>query len=500
MSDSNLTRRQLLAGLAATAAAPGMLAGMTAPPNRRPNVLFIAVDDLSPRLGGYGDAHAKTPNIDRLIARGTAFTRAYCQMAVCGPSRASQLTGCRPDATGVNQNHEYNDGFVDDFTASHPTAPTWFAKHGYHVRLGGKLHHQAQEKIECVTGEPIPGKRGHFTDYVTEENLRNFNDTPRRPLFESPDVPDEAYKDGTLAANAVAAMKQHVESGDDRPLFLGVGFAKPHLPYTAPKRYWDLYDRDAIPLAAAPDKPANVPGWTTASYELAGQYEHAYTKESPVTDDVARRLRHGYYACTSYTDACVGKLLDALDETGLAENTLVVFWVDHGFHLGDNGMWGKHVNYEVGTRVPLVFAGPNVPAGRKIDRVTEMLDVYPTLCSLAGMERPEHLEGSSLAAIIEGRAAWANEGAAAFSQYPRASAVGRCVRTPRWRYVEWRNRASAMDAVGQAENTVRLRELYDHDADPHETTNVAADHPEAVAELAALLVPVFGENAGEGEA
>ena len=497
MTSESPTRRQVLAGLAATAVAPAILRGMSNAP-RRPNVLFVAVDDLSPRLGGYGDAHAVTPNIDRLIDRGTAFTRAYCQMAVCGPSRASQLTGCRPDATGVNQNHQYNDDFVHRFAPAHPTAPTWFAEHGYHVRLGGKLHHERQGKIERATGEPIPEKPGHFTDYVTQENLRTFDDTPRRPLFEAADVPDEAYKDGFLAAEAVAAMRQHVDSGDDRPLFLGVGFAKPHLPYTAPKKYWDLYDRDAIPLADAPDTPANVPGWTTASFELAGQYEHAYTKESPVTDDVARHLRHGYYACTSYTDACVGKLLDALDETGLADDTLIVFWVDHGFHLGDNGMWGKHVNYEVATRVPLVFAGPNVPAGRKADRVTEMLDVYPTLCDLAGVTPPEHLEGVSLSGQIVGRAD-ANPGVA-YSQYPRASAVGRCVRTPRWRYVEWRNRASAADDAGQAENTVRLRELYDHDADPHETTNVAADHPEAVAELAALLVPIFGENAGEGGA
>ena len=479
------TRRQILAALAASPlAAPSLAAARERDDPKRPNVLFIAIDDLSPRINGFGDVHAVTPNLDRLIKRGTTFTRAYCQQAVCGPSRASQLTGCRPDTTGVNQNHEYTADFIEGFSQDHATVPTHFANSGYHVRLGGKVHHQAQYHIEGATGRQLPLPRGHWSDYHLPENeaQRVESDGKDSPIFESPDVDDDAYTDGFLAAEAAGVLRDHAASGDNRPLFLGVGFRKPHLPYTCPRRYYDLYDPEALPLAAAPRQPAGTPDWTTASFELAAIYEHHYTLDTPVTDDVARRLRHGYYACTSYVDACVGTLLDALDDSGLAGETIVVLWSDHGFHLGDNGMWGKHVNYEVATRVPLVFAGPGVPENRKVDAVTEMLGVYPTLCDLAGVARPKHeLAGQSLVPQMNGEG---DPGQVAYSQYPRGVRTGHAVRTPRWRYVEWRVKETG---------AIELRELYDHDADPHETTNVAADHPQAVAELSGLLVPIFGE-------
>ena len=503
------TRRNLLAALSAAPLAPLALGATPlnrqkqrradAPRTGSPNVLFIGVDDLSPRLGCYGDGVAVTPNLDRLAARGTLMQRCYCQQAVCGASRASLLTGCRP-GTMVDAwpSAEYPPSVVDEFIPNHPTAPTWFVRHGYHVRLGGKIHHDTEEqlRLEHATGVPLAEKPGPFTDYVLPENMRTLAETELRPIFEAADVPDDAYKDGTLAESAVAALRAHAAGGDDRPLFLGVGFNKPHLPYVAPRRYWDLYDPDAIPPAAAPDEPMNVPGWTTASYELANRYVGKPCAGGRRPDaELARRLRHGYYAATSYTDAQIGRILDALEETHLAGDTLVILWVDHGFHLGDNGMWGKHVNYEVATRVPLILAGPGVPAGRRPDALVENLDIYPTLCDYAGVEPPGWLEGRSLRGIVDGQAP-PTESQAAFSQYPRATAAGHAIRTPRWRYVEWRATKPDPNAPGVAVGDVRERELYDHDADPLETVNIAADRPEVVAELTRRLAGHFGPEIG----
>ena len=465
----------LLGGAPVPAPAP------PSPQRRRPHVLMIGVDDLRTTLGCYGDRAAVTPNIDALAARGTLFGRAYVQQAVCAASRASLLTGCRPDTTGVD--YPYNPQFIDEFVDAHPTIPTWFDGHGYFARIGGKIHHQAQAKIEQLDAPPLEDRPGHWMDYALPDNAeRAARKEPADP-YEAADVEDAGYRDGFLADRAVEAIRRYA-AGDDgaEPMFLGVGFRKPHLPFNAPERYWDLYDADAIPDTASA-APAGAPGYERVTHELPTYRGGFGTAENPVPPEVARTLRHGYYACVSYVDAQVGKLMAALAEAGLAGDTLVCLWSDHGFHLGDNGMWGKHVNYEVATHAPLIFAGPGVPAGQRTDALVEYVDIYPTLCDLAGVEKPGFLEGDSLRPLIDDPDAPGDE--AAFSQYPRGNVEGYSARTDRWRYVEWHRKV-------ESPSRVIGRELYDHAADPREAANVAADNPQVVAELSALLAAQFG--------
>ncbi|MHB8900234.1 MAG: sulfatase, partial [Thermoguttaceae bacterium] len=444
------------------------------------NVLFIAADDLRVELGCYGDTLVKTPNFDRLAARGMRFTRAYSQQALCNPSRASLMTGLRPDTLGIWD-------LPTHFREVRPdavTLPELFKQKGYFTQNIGKIYHNWRQAIQ---GDPqswsVPAVMHFATHDSDAAQVRgdlppNLSTTLRT---ECRDVPDEAYFDGRIAAEAVKALEQL----QDRPFFLAVGFWKPHLPFNAPKRYWDLYDPAAVDLPANPDPPVDVPAIALHnSQELLGK------KGSVLTDDQVRQLRRGYYAGISYLDAQVGKVLDQLDRLRLTDRTIVVFWSDHGFHLGEHRLWCKTSNFELDARVPLIIAAPSPEhPGAESESLVELVDLYPTLAELCGLPRPEGLDGTSLVPVLDDPAASVRD--TACTQHPRPAyyqgepeAMGCSVRTPDRRYTEWRDFRTGK---------VLATELYDHQSDPRETRNLAAspDRKEEVKELAAKLTSVF---------
>ncbi|MFO0801381.1 MAG: sulfatase [Gemmataceae bacterium] len=461
----------------------------------RPNVLFVAVDDLRPALGCAGDPHAKTPVIDQLASRGTVFTRAYCQQAVCSPSRSSLLTGRRPDTTKVYD-------LVTHFRTALPdvvTLPQHFRQHGYYVHGVGKIYHPGynDERSWSVPWEATKGKgfgpdgQRVLADAKAKAKADNADVTKVRGLpVEAPEVPDGELNDGWTADRVIEILKQR--KGKAEPFFLAVGFAKPHLPFVAPKRYWDQYDAASLPVSTSAEPPAGAPKFAP---QFGGELR-AYVgipKAGPVAEATARRLVHGYYAAVSYMDAQLGRVLDSLRESGFADNTVVVLWGDHGWHLGDHGMWCKHTNYELATRAALVVSAPGQRApGRPCDRLVEFVDVYPTLSDVCRLPAPAGVEGSSFAPLLDDPAKpWK---AAAFSQYPRPGGpgvgplMGYAVRTDTHRYVEWRKRDGG---------EVVARELYDHRTDAAEDRNVAADpaHRDAVAGLARRLADGWRANA-----
>jgi len=450
----------------------------------RPNVLFIAIDDLRPAVGCYGDAVAVTPNIDRLARSGTVFHRAYCQQAVCSPSRLSLMTGRRPDTIRVwDLNTHFREALPNVVTL-----PQHFKNHGYHTQSLGKIYHGGGKPSKDPPSwslEPEYDSVGApQVRYALQDNLQGKG--LKRSAAEAADVPDNTYLDGIVCDTAVQTLGKLQQS--DRPFFLAVGFRKPHLPFCAPQKYWDLYNRDKISLPVVGQNPDNAPELATRSWkELEGYTD--IPKDGQISIDKVRELRHGYYACVSYVDALVGRLLDELAKLELAENTVVVLWGDHGFHLGEQGLWTKANNYELATRAPLIISVPgHHRPGAKSDALVEFVDVYPTLADICGLESPQGVEGISLKPLLKDpEQAWKR---AVFSQYPRArsgsrhrghgAVMGYALRTHRYRYVEWRDWKS---------NQVVARELYDHRFDPDESYNLAAEskHATTVQELAEML-------------
>lgn len=442
-----------------------------------PNVLFIAVDDLRPELGCYGKP-VQSPNIDQLAREGTLFERAYVQVALCMPSRASLLTGRRPDTTGVV---DFTVRFRD-VLGDVVTLPQHFKNNGYHAAAFGKLFHRDDP---ASWSEPLwkSDRARYHTEFGkqvlawTKEDYRRLTyvwdlgdgvTKTKRPgglPWEAPDVPDSDLRDGHIADAAIAKMKEL----KDKPFFLAVGFHKPHLPFIAPKKYFDLYDRDKIPLATNPFPPRNAPRFATYNWNDLRHY-YGIPDVGPVSEEQARDLKHAYYACVSFTDAQVGRLLKCLDASGLRDNTIVVLWGDHGWQLGEHGMWDKHSNFETSTHAPLIVRTPGQKPGRTKGLV-EFVDIYPTLCELCGLPLDDGLEGHSFAPLISAPdRQWKS---AAFSQYQRvipgygqvARGMGYSMRTDRYRFTEW--------LVPGTE--FRAYELYDHQLDPDENVNLAID-------------------------
>jgi arylsulfatase A-like enzyme len=435
------------------------------------NVLFIAVDDLRPELGCYGHPMVKSPNIDKLAASGMLFTRTYCQQAVCAPSRSSLLSGCRPDTTKIYDLYTPLRKAMPDILS----LPQHFKNSGYRtITLGKIYHHRGDDKIGW-SEQPRTGGR----QYCLPENLAymgrrtaearklgikdpiKFYNYSRPPATEIADVADNAYHDGAMTDVAVEVLRKH----KGKPFFLAVGFVKPHLPFNAPKKYWDLYDRSAIPMPD-PNEPVDVPRYALTNWGELRAYSDMPEK-GDLDEAQTRRLIHGYYACVSFVDAQIGRLLDALDRLNLRDNTVIILWGDHGWKLGDYGDWCKHTNFELDTHVPMILSAPDFAGGRKCHALTEFVDIYPTLAELCGLDVPKHCEGDSMVPLLrDPNRQWKS---AAFSQYPRGrNIMGYSVRTDRWRYAEWRNRKT---------DEVVARELYDHSNDPFAHANVV-DKPE----------------------
>jgi len=513
-----LNRRRFLAWAAAAAGAAalpsGVLAGKPAgsapgrapPASRNPNVLFIAVDDLRPELGCYGVKEVRSPNIDRLAKRGLVFDRAYCQQSLCNPSRASLLTGLRPDTLKVWD-------LVTKFRDTTPnvvTLPQHFKQHGYYAVGMGKIFHNPfpDPPSWSIPKQPAPtGCRSYSkeTRQRAAQQVAKTRQTGGRamqnrgryggPATTAEAVPDDRRFDGALGTLALEYLRK--AQAQPAPFFLAVGFILPHLPWTPPKKYWDLYDPASIPMAPNPFLPRGAPPMAMGGfYELrdcVDFMEAPDPREGTLTDAQRRRLKHGYYASISFIDAQVGRLIDELDRLALSDNTIVVLWGDHGWKLGEHNGWCKQTNYEVDTRSPLIIAAPRAAANGQTTRsLAEFLDIYPTLCELASLPTPDHLQGRSLAPVLADPARSVKP--AAFSQFPRRWKGGRymgyAMRTDRYRYVEWVNRQTAETVAA---------ELYDHAHDPGENTNMAAQpaNEPLVRHLADQLWQAFDRPAPE---
>lgn len=506
--------------------------------DERPNILFIAIDDLRPELGCYGSEIALTPHMDALAGDGLLFDRAYCQQAICSPSRASIMTGARPDTIGVTENYTY----FRDANPDIVTLPQYLWENGYETVHTGKIYHNeafsdpekswsrqpASDEVKREWGMPVrfalPENGGIRAKKIERLGADAHSALLKGPAYESADVPDQTYEDGYNTDLAIATLADLLEK-KQQPFFLGLGLKKPHLDFIAPKRYWDLYNREDIPVADQVDAPVDGAAMGLhASFEL--RTRHGIPKYGDIEGKLARTLRHGYLACTSYVDAQIGRMLEALDEAGIRDNTIVIVWGDHGWHLGEMGIWGKATNYEIGTRVPLMIWTPDMPAtsrGKTADALVELVDMYPTLCDLAGLEAPDHVEGHSFAPLLQDPdRAWKT---AAFSQYPNPALrewaanpltedmrelffgplirdverdiikqqgdkwdrelfendlMGYAMKTDRYRFVAWKD-------VKNPEAEPIFTELYDHETDPTETVNIAAKYPKLVGELLVQL-------------
>ncbi len=399
----------------------------------RPNVLLISIDDLRPALGCYGDSLVQSPHIDRLAKSSRVFQRAYVQQAVCGASRASLLTGRLPDQTRVWHNrHLFRDSLPDVVTL-----PQLFKNNGYHAQgLGKVFSGQENEEDPASWTVPVTLRGDGWRNYAMESTeKRSGKDAP----VEAADVDDDGYPDGKLTNLAIETLGQLRD--EQTPFFLTVGFFKPHLPFNAPKKYWDLYDPASFDFAETPKLLTDAPEMAYHSHRELGGYR-GIPKDEQVSAAQSRQLRHGYYACVSYIDAQVGKLLAALDQLGLQDNTIVVLWGDHGFALGEEARWCKGTNFEVDTRVPLLIRAPKLAApGIASESLVEAVDIYPTLAELAGLPAPNDLAGRSLVPVLNDPTVTIRDHA--LSQFPRPwkkqgqDFMGYSIRTSTHRYTRW---------------------------------------------------------------
>jgi len=460
-----------------------LFAAMDTPP-AKPNVLLICVDDLKPVLGCYGDKVVKTPNIDRLASRSMRFDAAYCNQAVCSPSRNALLTGLRPQTLGI---YDLGTNFRQG-RQNAVTLPQWFKANGYSAQGMGKIFHVGHGNTNDEASWSVPYFRGKVVDYALPENKRELSreeamfdnkspaNLPRGAALENADVPDDTYSDGKVASEAIRRLEAAAKNPGE-PVFLAVGFLKPHLPFCAPRKYWDLYKTDQFQLPAFRRAPEGAPAYAPTAFGELRNYKDVPDK-GEIPEDLQRKLIHGYHAAISYMDAQVGKVLDALDASPLKDNTVIVLWGDHGWHLGDHGMWSKHTNYEQATRIPLLVKVAGQTKGGASGAMVETVDIYPTLCELAGLKTPEKLDGISFAPLVTGKNAQ-GERDHVTHVFPRGNRLGRAIRTPTHRFVEWKT-------IGAPADTAEV-ELYDYAADPLERKNLAREQPETVARMRGLL-------------
>ncbi|WP_276167464.1 sulfatase [Zobellia alginiliquefaciens] len=499
---------------------------------KKPNILFIAIDDLRPELGSYGSEIVQSPNLDKLASDGLQFNRAYCQQAICGPSRASVLTGLRPETSGIFHNYLKIRELYPDIV----TLPQLFKNNGYEATYFGKIFHHGDlddslswSRVpnpypKSVVGFALP-KNQSIREATRKDMFSKYGDVAKYglamgPAYESADVPDNTYADGYNTDLAIAHIKEMAKT-NEKPFFLGLGFNKPHLNWVAPKKYWDLYEEEDIPMASDSISPRNSAAMGIhPSFEL--RVRSGIPKKGKLGRGLSKTLKQAYLACVSYVDAQIGRAIQALDEAGIRDNTIIIVWSDHGYHLGDMGIWGKATNYEIATRVPLMIWTPDMPEanrGAQTEALVELIDMYPTLCELAGIEKPSHVEGKSFVPLLDNPTQdWKT---AVFSQFPSPALrewgsyplrpamretyfgpliesieakikvqqkekwnrdlfenklMGYAMRTDQYRFIVWKDRT-----LPQA--LPLYFELYDHKNDPEEMVNIAPENPELVAQL-----------------
>jgi len=462
----------------------------------RKNVLLILVDDLKPALGCYGDVAARTPNIDRLAARGMRFDLAYCNQAVCAPSRFTLMLGSHSTSTGLY-------GLGSSLRNALPAAvtmPQHFAKHGgYRTESVGKVFHVGHGNEGDPASFSVPPFKDKVIEYLdpkstdggqltreealfTNQKLDQIKSLPRGAAFESPDVKDEDYADGRVAAETIKRLQEARQrrKQDSTPFFIAAGFVRPHLPFSAPKKYWDMHDPLKLPMPAFEEHPAGSP---KVAHKRGGEivaYKPVPEGDATFPPELKRQLIHGYYAGTSFVDAQIGKVIDELDRLGLAEDTLIVLWGDHGFHLGDHGIWTKHTNYEQANRIPLLISAPGITRPNSSTRqLAESVDIFPTLAELADLpppSGPQPVDGLSLVPVLKDPQARVRDHA--FHCFPKQT-LGRAIRTERYRLVEWKKPGATPDLA--------ILELYDYETDPLETQSVVNEQPEVLSQLRAIL-------------
>jgi len=467
-----ISRREAMATLGAVAlsAALPRRAAHAAP--QKYNVLFVVVDDLNTKLGCYGDKIVKSPNIDRLARRGILFEHAYCQYPVCNPTRSSLLTGMRPDSTGVYDNATHFRDKLPDAV----TLPRLFKDNGYTVLKFGKVFHgrygdktawskwtpSKPFKPARMKGDPPPPKPKLSPEEVKRKKAEHLYS------FGPADKPDEALPDGRTARMAAQAIREL----KDKPFFIAVGFAKPHVPMLAPRKYFEMYPPEKMPVITGPEDDLDDVPTIAAARNFRTYFRPFLHRE--LTDEEAHQVVAAYFACTTYMDAQFGILLDTLEELKLADRTFIVLWGDHGWHLGEHWHWAKRTLFEESCRVPLIFAGPSVARpGKPCKGIVECVDVYPTIAEACGLPVPKGLEGVSLVPLMKDPdRPWKK---CAFTQLRVGKIMGVSIRTERWRYTEW--------------GSPDVAELYDHETGPREYRNLAKDpaHAETVRELSALL-------------
>jgi iduronate 2-sulfatase len=467
---------------------------------KKPNILFVSIDDLRPSLGVYGDTIVHSPNIDKLASEGFTFRQTFAQSAVCAPSRASLMTGLRPDSTRVwhlgNKFRKINPDAV--------TMPQYFSENGYHtVNLGKMFHNYMPDSISWDEPDLRPERykkpnwlgRDGETFYISEtvqasqvlkrDSLLKLR--PKRyadgwntgPAWEAADVHDSMYYDG--AQNELTKKTLTRLAKMDKPFYMGLGYFRPHLPFTAPKKYWDLYDKDNIPLAANPEIPKNAPLHTMNSmYELRHYdgFNHIGhpTSSYRMSQDTIRTLRHGYYASVSYVDALLGDIIAHMKTIGIYDNTIIVVWGDHGWKLGDHNSWGKMTNYNIDLKVPMIVRYPNQDnKGGQSHGITELVDLFPSVCELAGIDVPNYMQGTSFVPLIKDpKRYWKKAAFSQFHRRPKVSADGKrymgySINTEAYHYIEW----YGWDPKKGERGEFKVSELYDTVNDPTETINIA---------------------------
>ena len=466
----------------------------------KPNILFVSIDDLRPTLGAYGDAVVVSPNLDRFAKEGMTFRQTFCQAAVCAPSRASLMTGIRPDSTRVWH-------LGDKFREINPetvTMPQYFSKFGYHtVNIGKIFHNYMPDSISWDEPDLRPSQfvkpewvgRDGETFYISEEvnksqaikrdsllrlrPIRYADGWNTGPAWEDADVHDSLYYDGAQTELAKRTLTRLAKN--DQPFYMGLGFFRPHLPFAVPKKYWDLYNRDEIPLAPNPEIPEGAPLHSMNSmYELRhydgfGHIGHP-TSDYRMSEDTVRILRHGYYASVSYVDALFGELVSHLKELGIYENTIIIVWGDHGWKLGDHNSWGKMTNYNIDLKVPMIIRYPDQKnRGVQTFAFTELVDMFPSLCELAGIEVPDYMQGTSFVPLLENpELPWKTAAFSQFHRRPNVSADGKrymgySINTKEFHYIEWYRWDHKTGTRGE----YTTAELYDRQNDPFEKENIA---------------------------